>query len=88
MRVVTTDENYHTVLHPGRVNEVEVIEQTPIVCKVLVRGMVSPLKFQTQIKQTTNASGVRTKLVADMKVYMSLTHKEPGESAAEKVATN
>jgi len=45
MRVVTKDENYHTVLHPGRVNEVEVIEQTSIVCKVLVNGMASPLKF-------------------------------------------
>jgi hypothetical protein len=45
MRVVTNDENYHTLLHPGRINEVEVIEQTPIVCKVFVRGMVSPLKF-------------------------------------------
>jgi hypothetical protein len=26
MRVITTDENYHTVLYPNRNNEIEVIE--------------------------------------------------------------
>jgi hypothetical protein len=45
MRVITTDENYHTVLHAGRINDIEVIEETPIVCKVGVKGMQSPVKF-------------------------------------------
>lgn len=45
MRVVTTDENFHTVLYPNRINDIEVIEQTPIVCKVPVKGMLSPVKF-------------------------------------------
>jgi hypothetical protein len=26
MRVVTTDENFHTVLYPNRLNDIEVIE--------------------------------------------------------------
>jgi hypothetical protein len=50
MRVITSDDNYHTVLHPHRTNEIEVIEQTPIVCKVNVKGMLSPVKFSVTFK--------------------------------------
>jgi len=53
MRVVATDENFHTVLYPGRVNDVEVIEQTPIVCKVPVKGMLSPVKFVITFKTSS-----------------------------------
>ncbi len=52
MRVVTTDDNYHTLLAPNRMNDIEVIEQTPIVCKVPVKGMLSPLKFVIAFKKT------------------------------------
>lgn len=92
MRVITTDENYHTLLQPNRLNDVEVIEQTPIVCKVPVKGMLSPLKFNIVFKTSTGAnsqdvrikSGARKsipglKVVADLKVYASSSHKEPNE---------
>lgn len=49
-RVIATDENYHTVLVPNRNNEIEVIELTYIVCKVLVKGMLSPVKFTINVK--------------------------------------
>ena len=90
MRVITTDENYHTVLHPGRVNDIEIIEMTAIVCKVPVKGMQSPLKVYIAFK--TSASGGNTELRsksarvkvekrvnADLKVYMSTLYKEPNE---------
>ena len=58
MRVVTTDENYHTLLHPNRINDIEVIEQTPIVCKVPVKGMLSPLKLSIIFKTSSNNGAV------------------------------
>jgi len=99
MRVVATDENFHTVLYPNRVNDVEVIEQTPIVCKVPVKGMLSPLKFVVTFKTsgTDNpggktpkgqSAGSTTQTKADLKVYLSTLHKEPGENRFEKVYTN
>jgi len=99
MRVVATDENFHTVLYPGRVNDVEVIEQTPIVCKVPVKGMLSPVKFVITFKTSsgdnpgakTPKSQQMTALAltkADLKVFLSITHKEPGENRFEKVYTN
>jgi hypothetical protein len=60
MRVITTDENFHTILHPGRINDVEIIEQTAIVCKVPVKGMTSPLKFSIAFK--TSSSGSATEV--------------------------
>ena len=44
MRVITSDD-YHTVLYPYRMNDIEVIEQTHILCKVNVKGQLSPARF-------------------------------------------
>lgn len=60
MRVVTSDDNFHTILHANRANEVEVIEQTPIACKVNVKGMLSPVKFVVAFK-TAGGEGKTTK---------------------------
>ena len=58
MRVVTTDDNFHTLLTPNRMNDIEVIEQTPIICKVPVKGMLSPVKFVITFK-TSNPNDVK-----------------------------
>lgn len=44
MRVITSDD-YHTIINPYRNNDIEVIEQTYIFCKVNVRGNLSPARF-------------------------------------------
>lgn len=101
MRVVTTDDNFHTLLTPDRMNDIEVIEQTPIICKVPVKGMLSPLKLAITFKtsnlneskpekamQKSLAGAAPVTLNADIKVYVSTTHKEPGESQYEKVYSN
>ena len=37
MRIISADD-YHTILYPNKNNDIEVIEQTLIYCKVSVRG--------------------------------------------------
>ena len=92
MRVITTDENCHTLLLPGRVNDLEVIEQTAIVCKVPVKGMPSPLKFA--VKTSAPSGELRSKTVSkaekkpDLKVYLSSHHKEPSDQHSEKTVIN
>lgn len=38
-------------------NDIEVIEQTPIICKVPVKGMLSPLKFVITFKTSNINEG-------------------------------
>ena len=99
MRVVATDENFHTMLYPNRLNDIEVIEQTPIVCKVPVKGMLSPVKFVITFKTSggdnqgaktlkNNSNPINQQPNADLKVFLSTIHKEPGENRFDKVYTN
>lgn len=49
MRVITSDD-FHTILQVDRLNEIEVIEQTNILCKVGVKGSLGPIRFQISFK--------------------------------------
>lgn len=53
MRVITSDD-YHTVLQPFRQNDIEVIEQTHILCKVNVKGQLAPARFLISFKNDPN----------------------------------
>ena len=79
MRVVTSDD-IHTVIHPFRPCDLEVIEQTLILAKVHVKGNMSPAKFSVVCKNQENK--------VDLKVYMSTYFKEPDEKHFEKMVTN
>jgi len=77
MRVINTQE-VHTVLLPGRANEVECLENTPILYKVEVKGLNAPCKFSLVLKQ-------QEKKTVDYKIFCSQIHKEPTETQNEKV---
>ncbi|CDW87752.1 UNKNOWN [Stylonychia lemnae] len=98
MRVITTDD-YHTILQPFRPNEIEVIEQTSILCKINVRGNMSPARFfitfkneMTAMNQTISTGSIginrRVQKLPDLKVYLSSYHKEPNEHHNEKFFAN
>eukprot|EP00347_Sterkiella_histriomuscorum_P006128 403353959 len=97
MRVITSDDHYHTILNPYRNNEIEVIEQTYILCKVNVKGQMTPARFNVQFKHEMN-SGIgasnqlslnkRLQKQPDLKVFVSTHCKEPNEQNNDKAFIN
>ncbi len=61
----------------GKANEVEVIESTPVLCKIITKGVMSPCRVLLKIKGS-----------ADIKVFASLTNKEPDDSNCDRVFIN
>ncbi len=82
---VVANEDFHVNLYPNKFNDMELIENTPVVYKLLLKGMASPAKFTVSFKEDNqkNDKKHKNKLV-DLKVWMSLVHKEPGEKHHQK----
>ena len=63
--------------------DVEVIQESYMTYKVLVRGQPSPAKFSVQYRELP-AGTIRS----DLKVFVSTTAKEPKEGNCSKYYTN
>lgn len=84
MRVITSENAYHTSLQPYKQTEVEVIEQTLILCKVAVKGYSAPVRFAVSFR----GEGGPGRRQSDLKVYLSMNNRDPDESHCEKAVVN
>ena len=72
LSTVISSGEYHQNLHTNYLNEVEIVESTPIYCKIKCKGLLPPLTI-----------GVKTKR-GEFKAYLSLNNKTPSEQDHDK----
>lgn len=78
MRIIA-NESVHQILHVGRPNELEVIEDQPLLCKVLAKGNKSPCIFRLEFRGDN-----QRRQMQDLIIYMSNVNREPNEQDCDK----
>lgn len=97
-RVVTTYSEYHIKLLPNASVNIDLIEQTPIYCKIETGSKVPPLKLHIEHQEAVAAqSGILNKrkrrqplvpLKNDWKIFVSDKSLEPNEVNSQYIFNN
>jgi hypothetical protein len=70
---VAQGDNYHTILFPKKVIDLEIFEESPMYFKLAVKDLNSPVKFQLVYKESEYLLGRKPDLI----IYFSFTNKQP-----------
>eukprot|EP00347_Sterkiella_histriomuscorum_P013353 403365039 len=79
-RIVTAEDSCHTLVNSKRTVDLEIVEQSLMYFKVHCKGQLSPVKILINLKENELMKGKKQ----DIKMYMSITSKEPNETDNQK----